>query len=94
MWGSFSYLITRISVAKTDFFSHYHPIATRAAEVFLDVRNQNNQLLGLWDLAYLHNQMFRTTACIPLAPREGARRGKESHLFVGGVLREGVLQGG
>lgn len=44
--------------------------------------------------SHLHDQMFRAAARVPLAPREGARRGGEGHLFVGCVLCEGVLQGG
>lgn len=58
------------------------------------VRSQNTtKLLSSWGSAYPHNQMFRAAAGIPLAAREGARRGEESHLLVGGVLREGVLAG-
>lgn len=52
------------------------------------------QLLRPRESAYLQNQMFRAAACVPLAPREGARGGKEGHLFVGRVLRERVLRGG
>lgn len=44
--------------------------------------------------SHLYDQMFRATARVPLAPREGARGGGEGHLFVGCVLCEGVLQGG
>lgn len=44
--------------------------------------------------AYLHDQVLRAAARVPLAPREGARGGKEGHLFVGCVLHERVLQGG